>query len=472
MTTSHLLFPLATQLPRFGEQSFHRHSVTPFVRGRHERVLELTVDNARLGSDPDTDLLTWFARHELIDMVVTAPVHAAAALAVGALHQEEDALEAHLIGSDCETLRPIRAASTWFAFAREHSTMRKADPTETLRRYLLLAASAGRTDGLVLGDFDYVHNLAENHNPLSVRQALALIGLFIRFRQNSIDLPAPGGRYRVSVHSQYHCVGRALIPSSHTWFGRCYISGQETTDDSAVQIAEAVHVRFPRCIRARDKVIVQCLLAEPDADHDELLYHLDALLMGLSGCFDAVARVAHLAYDLPEKKHRIAGWRRPEWLDLLNEAGGAPLCQLVAPGSRIESLVALISSLRDTIHTTPLAQVQYSASQGSRTTQRLVGVPTEVAPRLRSATEGLGGSKLWGLLLPTMPQGIDDILDPLPFVQLLMPFAATALDLLMAATETSRLPGVASAQQAVDPPVHLYSDERVKQLRLLAGLLL
>lgn len=452
------LLPPVTMLPRLHEPELRAAVHRPvFLPGTPRRRLALVVDSARLPRGLELDLLYSLASHDLVDVVSTTADQPGGVMAIGPYDHDEDAFRP----GRGDVAPIIRGASTWFTFAEEHARSRGTEPSETLRRFLLAAGARDRTDALVVDDLDFIHGVADSANPMSLRQALALIGLFLRSRGREETGCRDGITRRIPVAGQYHNVTRALLPSGWRWYSACVANADVTGDETTRWIADAVHQRFARCIRARDEVLAQSLLPSRVADWELRAYHLDALLLMLNGCFDAAKRVAIAA--CPPMKENLK-----EHL-----AKHAPaLGQLVDDDqpTGVRSVMRLVAKLRNTIHAEPLAHVRNRDGDGDRL---LVGLPPKVARAVREDIGRLGGETYWGLL-PDIGSSVPDLLDPLPFVQLLVPYAANSLDMLMANTPVENLPGVTPDLLINGPPTGdgAFDPEQIRRLQLLTGLLL
>lgn len=227
--------------------------------------------------------------------------------------------------------------------------------------------------------------------------------------------------------------------------------------------AQAVISRFPRCIRARDEVMYRCLVPIGKSDQEAILYHLDALLLMLSGTLDSTALVANDAHSIGFEPWDV-GWRRKRWREALRSA--APrLYAITETGALVREVIDLVAAARNTIHGEPLGCVQY---HGAGVQMHLVRVPAKAAPKIVQHAEILGGASHWGIKPST---GGTTLLDPLRFVQIIVPFAAAALNSIMATTEVELLPGVSPSELLVESPTSgLFEPSRVRRLQLLLGL--
>jgi hypothetical protein len=153
-----------------------------FVRGKQERGLRLTLDLDALNRSDELEALLELGRHEEIEVTTTKPV-GFSTISVGSQVSNRDMVEVqtqHPSG-DC-FLSGVWPASQWLRFADEHCRATGTAPSETQRRFLLAGAVVESADALVLQDTLFVHDVARRANPLTVDQAAALAGLFLRSR--------------------------------------------------------------------------------------------------------------------------------------------------------------------------------------------------------------------------------------------------------------------------------------------------
>lgn len=454
----------AVVLPRLEPLRTYAHGErSPFVRGKEERNLRLTLDLDSLSPCDSLDLLLEFGRHEAIDVTTTKPA-GFSTISVGTTVASGDSVDVrteHPNGSG--SISGVWPGSQWVSFAEQHARSTRSDGAETRRRFLLAGAVAGETDALVLRDSSFVHNVGRNANPLSAEDAAALTGLFLRSRNHSEVAMWEHGRERSSLGSQYFVVARTILPAAWRWWSACVSADQSSSRRQTMGTAEAVISRFPRCIRARDEVMYRCLVPIGQSDQEAMLYHLDALLLMLSGTLDSTALVANDAHSIGFEPWDV-GWRRKRWRKALRSA--APrLHALTERGALVREVIDLVAAARNTIHGEPLGGVRY---HGAGVQMHLVRLPARAAPKIVQHAEILGGTSHWGI---RPPSGDITLLDPLHFVQIILPFAAAALNAIMETTEVELLSGVNPSDLLVEPPTSgLFEPPRVRRLQLLLGL--
>jgi len=169
-------------------------------------------------------------------------------------------------------------------------------------------------------------------NVRSVEEAIALVGLLLRSRGDYVVWPESGLPWGYGRYGFYFGLTRAMLPAAWRWFSACVASRSNSGAASPLYLGDATLRRVQRSLRCRDLVHVEA--AKPDGRDvaEEALLYLDSLLVALGGAFDAVARVAHLAYGLPAHQFKYASWHREKWLVSLASAD-ADLAERMARGT-------------------------------------------------------------------------------------------------------------------------------------------
>jgi hypothetical protein len=297
--------------------------------------------------------------------------------------------------------------------------------------------------------------------------AFALIGLVRRAHGNDalgsdmMSLPLRGSTYHFILE-------RELLRDGWPWFSGLVSSGQ-ANDDSLVYLGQTARERFTRVLQIRERVHLAAKGEPTRTRGDEIVFQLETLLMFLSASFDAAARVAHVVYFGGD--YGSAGWRRERWRERLHEA--APeLAALADDGTIGGAVLQLIGTLRNTIHGEGLRAGE--VAQSGQPPAQLVRVTEREAERLKRLLDQIGADPTaWGV----HETASDLRLAADRFIEALVPEATALLNRLMAATDTTRLPGAAGAPIAslVDQPSpewwnDMLSFEIRRRVRLLSGL--
>lgn len=456
--------PSATILPRLAEvHTYGGEERSAFVRSKQERSLRITLDLDSLAPSEALDILLELGRHDEIDLTTTQPV-GFSTVTVGSTVVSGDQVEVITEAPNGnKSLTGVWPASQWLRFADDEARARDLDPDETRRRFLLAGAEFGRADCLALHDPRFSRGGAKNANPMTVDQAAALAGLYLRSRGHDEVQMWDRGSFRIGFGWQYFVAARMRLRAGWRWWSACVAAGQLPTGEATMATAQAVLDRFPRCIRARDEVLYRTLVPAGKGDQEGILYHLDALLLMLSGTIDATALVANEAHSVGAHAHQI-GWRRKQWRQQL--ASAAPvLHDLTDSGTPTRALIDLVAEMRNTIHGAPLSGVHF---HGGSEQMHLVALPPRAATEIQPCADALGGLDHWGF---RSTSGSRLLLDPHRFVQVVLPFAAAALNAIMEATAVEQLPGVDPAKLSTGPPSdHVFEPTRTHRICLLLGL--
>lgn len=463
-------------VPRLEFPFVHMKARSVFERGPDERPLQLIVDTLDLDvEDEAVALLLKFGHHELVELKTTSDV-GFPSLRFDDEGDDEDSMTVWVdypgVGVG---FTGCHGVSWRLQSAEDDARVRGLDPEENKRRYLLAGTACTDVDALVVADPHFTSNAGASANAMTPRQAVALLGLFLRSRGCDETPVWASGRWlsiRTAIGTQYRRAARASLPAADRWSKACIRAGETTGGEEVAAVGGAVLQRLPRCLRARDEVLYQCLLPATKCDRDILLYHLDALLLMLNGMFDATAQVANIAHNVGEHPTRVS-WRNERkqptgklgWRDRL-APHGPELFELTNPGTPARHVIEVIALTRNTIHGEPLQGVQYSAT--GKDSRHLVRVPPKIAPTLAEIIEQLGGLDYWGVRSDHRHDG-GLLLDPLPFVQLLLPLAVSALHSIMAATDIERLPGD-QARRWGNTTTQWYEPEHIRGICHLVGL--
>jgi hypothetical protein len=354
---------------------------------------------------------------------------------------------------------------------------RVLDPHSTaagdLPHGLRLAAAAEeiQVDALVTADPLLLEHRSDSMlskaNVRSVQEAIALVGLFLRSRGDYTVWPEYPLTYGRGLY--YWGLSRELLPSAWRWFSACVASSFNGGPSQMRALGEAAIRRVDRALRCRDLVHIE--LAKPDSRDTagESLFYLDSLLVALGGAFDAVARVAHITYAMSGQL-RWASWRNPTWLKRLSHAD-TNLASCMASATDGADSLELVATLRNCLHGEALELMTLSRGYGDR--RSLVTVPDAEAAKVRSIVQRHPAADSFGF--ENISSGM--ALKAEVLCEALVPWAVSTLDGLMAATDITRLPGVAAAALRPGPPTDerqgfpgLFEMETRRRLRMLAGL--
>jgi hypothetical protein len=266
-------------------------------------------------------------------------------------------------------------------------------------------------------------------------EAVALAGLAMRSHGN-VSLGADMMDIRLGGSTFYFILSRDLLRAGWCWFGGCVASGSHTGDESIVYLGQTVHERFARVLQIRDRLHVAAKQEPTRTNGDAVVFELETILLFLSAVFDAAARIAHVVYL--DSSYEDAGWRRSDWRKRM-EPLAMDLLALTADGSRGAAILQIIAMLRNTIHGEALRATE---TREAGVTLQLVRLNDREADKVKSRIAYLGETPTgWGL---REVHGKTSLAAD-RFVEQLLPHAVVLLNELMAATDTSRLPGAAGS---------------------------
>jgi hypothetical protein len=224
-------------------------------------------------------------------------------------------------------------------------------------RVLLLASAAEdyEADALATGspvllDPAIRGSKAQRSNAMTITEAVALIGLYLRLRDNfTHGRHAQGSWERFDRGGFYWVLARELLPSAWRCGSAAHQHGQAIGDDTVFQLVLSAIKRLDNGLRARDRLHGQVQLVQSNGTADEGHFYLDAFLVFMVGAFDAVGRAAHLVYGLKSKLRHVnwrGGWRTKH---LKPVAPG--LAQLMDKGTLARDVLDLLALLRNmTVH--------------------------------------------------------------------------------------------------------------------------
>lgn len=430
----------------------------PFHRGADERPLRLIIDTTAMRTSPELDALLNICRHAAIEAATTTSSN------LWTVRPPAVRPDGHLVAQierqDGTVGGPIvRNATTWTTLARRLHADVDGDLSELERRALVVAIARDQHDVLVADDPRTY--LPGGPVVVDASTGVALVGLFLRSRRIGTYLFDEIGAREMPPESQRLVARKGLLDASHErWWLACIASDRQVTG-----IAQALVIRFQRAMRARDEVMVACLAPESQAPWDAICYHLDALLVWLSGAFDVAAHVADSVYDINYSANRI-GWRSTAWRKKLrNVAPG--LYELTEKGSSVRAVVDLIAELRNTIHGEVISEIKF---REGRTETTLLNLPAKTFDEVARSSDALFGRTAWGFKgVPIPAIELGGMWDPYVLAQMLVPFAAEALKAIMASTEVERLPGVTGPALDPGPRPEIYDEPTLGRTMRLNG---
>jgi hypothetical protein len=420
---------------------FRRVETLPFGNCDKWRPLRLVLDDTTLTAE-EVDLLVSFAQEEEFELWRTAP-NVLPRLEIGEPFDASPAMRGALSIRD---FAPNGTAGVFGVYGTQRLRQQAAEiargegaaEEEVFRALVFASATEESGSDAIVTRRSYLLEDEDARAAIAVTpdDAVALIGLAMRSHgNNSIGADMLG--QRLSGSTFYFILSRDLLRAGWPWVGGCVASASHTGDDSIVYLGQTVHERFARVLQIRDRLHVAAKQEPTRTNGDTLVFELETLLLFLSAVFDAAARVAHVVYLDPG--YEDAGWRRSDWRKRM-EPLAPDLLSLTGDGTRGAAILQIIAALRNTIHGEALRATE-TGEPGGLTSQfvRLNGRESE---KVTTRITDLGETPAeWGL----REVHARSSLAADRFIEQLLLRAVALLNELMAATDTSLLPGAAGS---------------------------
>jgi hypothetical protein len=108
-------------------------------------------------------------------------------------------------------------------------------------------------------------------NTMASRDALAVIGLLLRLREDFVWDQRQGFRQETNATSFYTMLAHDLLPESWRWYEACP-SAASPFEPSAHGLSRAIHERIARALRARDRMLGHLFRVPSKSSIDEALF--------------------------------------------------------------------------------------------------------------------------------------------------------------------------------------------------------
>jgi hypothetical protein len=447
-----------------------------FARGPKERKLRIVVDRTTAAEDDTLEMLLGFAHHPLIELLSTRS-EGIPRLELRPIDRQDDQAPMEISWPDGRKIgRAVWPASNYATWTENHLRSHPSADRDEVLQVLLLAGAAIEVgaDAFVTGSDVLLgtagqRQLAKDSNAMTVESAVALVGLYLRLRNDFTYRQEKQFRENFTRRMYYWVLARELLPSAWRWTDAGGQHSRATGDDTILQLSLSALKRIDHALRARDRLHEQMKLPQNNDTADEALFYLDTFLVFFVSAFDIVAQVAHLAYGLDPGKLHLAGWRR-EWRTKQLNSVAPQVSTLMDDGTPARDTLDLLALLRNPIHGEALSTVARRA--GGRPPENVVLLPKGQEQALLTIIARHGGKDRWGIQsLPSF--GMSMQIDV--FVEAVLPSAIDALNSLMAAVEVQRLPGVQPTALAAGPLARGSTDAfeagKRRRVRLLGGCL-
>jgi hypothetical protein len=461
--------------------------VSPFQRGAKERPLRLTLHAETLDGLPDGEARPLCA---LLDLATLPAVEIAQTtpgrfphLSIDPASEGQDAYAA-AVWRGAQMVRHgysrVDTKAEFGAAVAELAALENPDRPDIqgVRDDLLMGIAHMAVDHDIVvtasarllafrdrRDYLRKHRTLAGINPRLPSEALSLAALFLRSRDeyrprdNSQEIPTIG----VGRLTFYSVLAYEHLPNAWLYESAC---GRARRPDDTYQLSKSVLVRCMRALEARDALGQLFYVPNYDSITDRVVYHFDYLTLILYGAFDALARVAHRAYEIKKPTERYAGFRGPEFRDQLRKARALDLEQLVSD-PRVQDLLFVLGELRNNIHGAAIEA--WNAGSLENLNAAEVEVPDNQAANMWGRFTSLGTPLHWGVRQrpPTSSRQTHPYslrIEPYAFATKALAECLPIINEIMGRTEVTRLlpPGFNMADLRTGPQDHEFFPRKLR----------
>jgi hypothetical protein len=454
-------------IPRIAHSSWRRRERFAFGRGKRARSLRIFVDGETVPDSQQLDVLLAFAHHPEVELIGTDDrfsqrLHVGTYDSQNAYTPVEIELEGGRRLSSGVMGPDIQRIGRDFGGAGQEKRSEEAT-------VMLHAAADHEADAFVTSDPLLLRMLpqhvAEGGNAMTVDEAVALLGLFLRVRDDfTLDL-GEGYRYSFDRSGFYFVLLRDLTPSGWRWFSGCVAHSHHAQDDRLILTAQSALERIERSLRARDRLHERLQLPASRDTSNEAIFYFDVALLMLGGAFDGLAHVVHVVHGLTGSERQI-GWGNTSWMKQLIAANPG-LGQMMSPGRPQRDARELVAILRNTIHQESLRTIMW---QSGGTAEGRIVVPQGIEAELEHVLARIGMAEQYGVR-----RAADGRLyiEPGVYIERALPPVFASINAVMDATPVETLRGVDPAKLLTGPPDYkdsMFSAANRQRIRLLSGI--
>lgn len=451
-------------MPRLHHRRWRTEKEFAFGRGALARRLRIYIDGENTPRSEALDLLVSFADHDHVEVLATdgsTPDR----VVVGTLDAKHGYRPFNVERADGSGFISGVAGNapdiaTQYA---EPGQEAEAERVMTLAR----GAADHGSDALVTGSDllldGFPRNLVNEANPMTPEAAVALLGLFLRAREDSAFSIEGNWREGMDRETFYFILMRDLTPSGWRWFSGCVANSVHANDDGLMMIAQSAMERIEHALRARDRLHERLQLPPTRETATDAIFYFNVLLLLLGGALDALALVAHRTHGISMDEH-LVGWGRAQWTRELRRVN-RPLAELMDQGQPHRDARDLVATMRNTIHSEALRSITWHV--GSTRDER-IAVPAGITGRIEKIANRLDSAAAFGLSRESDSRAY---VEPGVYVEAIFPLVMEAMNALMDATPVENLPGVQARALMSGPPNDaLFSPARRGRVRLFSGI--
>lgn len=455
-------------IPRIVHSRWRRVEEFAFGRGKSARRLRIFVDGETVPDSPELDVILAFAHHPEVEVIGT-DARFSNLLQVGTYDAQGGYTDWNIDYANGNRLSGAVPGPDVPRLGRKF-----ADPGQEERgeRAMVMVNGAGdhpadafaTADPLLLERFP--RNWVDEGNPMTVAEAVALLGLFLRVREDfALDL-GEGYRYSFGRSRFYLVLTRDLTPSGWRWFSATVDHSEHPQDDRLMMTAQSAMERLERSLRARDRLHEKLQLPAARDLSDEAIFYFDVTLFMLGGALDGLAHVAHVVQGLGGSE-RLIGWGSKSWMKQL-AAANSGLHQMMTRRQPHRDARELVAILRNTIHQESLRTIMWQSGGDRR--ERVV-VPSNIEAELEAVLGRVGKAEDYGV---TRQADKRLYIEPGIYIEKILPPVLAAINAIMDATPVETLPGVDSSKLLTGPPQNgddgMFSAAIRQRIRLLSGI--
>jgi hypothetical protein len=455
-------------IPRINHSRWRRQEQFAFGRGKKARALRIFVDGTTVPDSPELELLLAFAHHEEVEVIGTDD-RFRQRLHVGPYDSQHGFTPWEIEFEGGRTLSSGVPGPDIQRIGRDFAEPGQEDRAEAAT-VMVHGAGDHDADAFATGDplllEKLPRNVIEGGNPMPVADAVALLGLFLRVREDfALDL-GEGYRYSFDRSLFYLVLERDLTPSGWRWFSACAAHSHHSQDDRLILTAQSAMERLERSLRARDRLHEKLQLPASRDASTEAIFYFDVALFMLGGAFDGLAQVAHAVHGLGGPD-RAVGWGSRSWMKQLASANQS-LEQMMTWGQPHRDARELVAILRNTIHEEALRTIMW---QSGGTRRERVVVPPGIEADLLEVLGRVGTPEEYGVA-----RQIDNRLyiEPGIYIEKILPPVLASINAVMDATPVETLVGVDVSKLLTKPPENgadnTFSAANRERIRLLSGI--
>jgi hypothetical protein len=448
------------------------------------RPLRLLVDNTEIPKGSDLAASALLDVHDQSDIVLfcTEPVKGHGSI-------KFEGSQIAFIGPDGGSKLTVGSmSSTLLAGLPEHLAETTGLPERGLEKLvgLLFALRDGGFDGLVAETVTLAAiegsdaaALLDSYVTLSFADAIALVGLLLRTREEAVFHLDPGFSLQMETQEAREIIALDLLGPWWRW-------SAATADDQEQQaLFLSIVRRVQFALRVRDELASRRQrkpLASVDSDSSFLF---EAGLLFLTAAFDALARLVNMAYDLDVDSRQV-GWRRRYWLKELGKVDSG-VANSMKTGTHDRAVLEAVAIPRNLIHGAGLEGKLSVPASTRNSAPKLIGdniqiatdprsvmttlpLPKVEAKELREAMKYLDPSESWDLGITFAGNDYGLAIEPMDYFESALLASTATLTRLMAlvgperlaSSEALPLPNERPAGNDVDP----FSTGVIELLRL------